>query len=254
MPEDLISGDLNFHSIYIHAGITSTVTTSFSGPDPIGFGPQGLTFDGGKPLRRYGNLISAGESLESIFIHAGVTSTITTSFSIPGAGTESGPITITVDASGNLISVRAQELAKGTIRIHAGITDTITTSFSSPFNNCRGITVDASGNLISDDMQTYSGYIHAGITSTITTSFTIAAWYINGIEVSEAGNLIVADYFKDTIHIHAGITSTVTTSFSSPHTFPWPLTLRGPVWAPAAYPLIGKPLVAPMIVERPKIR
>jgi len=228
MPEDLISGDLNVHSIYIHSGITSTVTTSFSGPDLIGFGPQGLTFDGGKPTRRYGNLVSADESMETIYIHDGVTSTITTSFSMPEAGTESGPVTITVDASGNLISARAQESRPGSVRIHAGITSTVTTSFSTPFSNCRGITVDASGNLISDDVGTQSVYIHAGITSTITTSFSAA--YHNGLEISEAGNLIAAKYWdpEDYIVIHAGITSTVTTSFMSPATHPWGITLNNP--------------------------
>jgi len=228
MPEDLISGDVNSKSIYIHSGITSTVTTSFSFPVLVGMGTQGLTFDGGAPTRRFGNLLSIDESVESIHVHDGVTSTITTSFSIPGFGTESGPVTITVDASGNLISARAQESRQGTVRIHAGITDTVTTSFSTPFNNCRGITVDASGNLISDDIGTQSVYIHAGITSTITTSFSAA--YHNDLEVSEAGNLIAAKYWdpEDYIAIHAGITSTVTTSFKSPATFPWGLTLRNP--------------------------
>ncbi|MCW4051277.1 MAG: hypothetical protein NWE89_16255 [Candidatus Bathyarchaeota archaeon] len=218
---------MNFDSIYLHAGITSTITTSFSSVLTGAMDPEGLTLDGGVPTRRSGNLISSGESSNSVFIHVGITSTITTSFShLPPP--EAGPIDVTVDASGNLITSRCEW--QDTIRIHAGITDTVTTSFSTPAGDCRGITIDASGNLISDDAGTFSGYIHAGITSTITTSFSIAASYIDCIEVSEAGNLLVTDYNLDRIYIHAGITSTVTSFFASPKSFPWGLTIRHPGW------------------------
>ncbi|GAH78658.1 unnamed protein product, partial [marine sediment metagenome] len=54
MSENLISADFDSCSIYIHSGITSTITTSFSHPDPP---PMGLTLDGG------GNLICAGGPL-----------------------------------------------------------------------------------------------------------------------------------------------------------------------------------------------
>jgi len=227
MPEDLISSDANYGSIYIHSGITSTVTTSFSSPASA---PQGLTFSGGVPTRRYGNLVSAAAG--KVYIHVGVTSTITTSFNIPS----SGEIGITVDTSGNLISARAGD---ETVRIHAGITSTVTTSFSTPGGDVRGITLDASGNLISVDIGTHSVYIHSGITSTITTSFTIAAFYINGLEITEAGNLLAADYNLDRIYIHSGITSTVTTSFNSPKSKPWGLTLRNPP-TDASTDLLGK--------------
>ena len=228
MSEDLISTDVNFFSIYIHSGITSTITTSFSSPWIIGLGPQALTFDGGVPTRRSGNLINASESSESVFIHVGVTSTITTSFSMPDLA-DWGPIAITVDASGNLISARAEGFK--TVRIHAGITNTVTTSFSTPASNCRGITVDASGNLISADAALTKIYIHAGITSTITTSFVLVPYALpNDVEITEAGNLITIDYFKTNVFIHSGITVTITTSFSCPKNFPWGVTIRHPGW------------------------
>lgn len=167
MSEDLISGDMNFSSIYLHAGITSTITTSFSCVVTGVMFPEGLTFDGGVPTRRSGNLIISGEATNSVYIHVGVTSTITTSFShVPPP--EGGPLDITVDASGNLISDDA-----GTFSgyIHAGITSTITTSFTIAAFYIDGIEVSEAGNLIVTDYNLDRIYIHSGITSTVTTSF-----------------------------------------------------------------------------------
>lgn len=72
--KNLISCDSGSASIYIHSGITSTITTSFSSPKPS---PRGLAYDGA-------NLISSDTLSFSIYIHSGVTKTITTSFSSPG--------------------------------------------------------------------------------------------------------------------------------------------------------------------------
>lgn len=122
--------------------------------------PTGLTLDGS------GNLISAGGGFldTAIFIHSGITSTVTTSF----AGPSDDPMGLTIDGSGNLISVDWYE---DRIYIHSGITSTITTSFASPAAEPRCLTLDGSGNLISSDSTNDSIYIHSSITSTVTTSF-----------------------------------------------------------------------------------
>ncbi|KKL07471.1 hypothetical protein LCGC14_2585680, partial [marine sediment metagenome] len=72
MVDNLISGDTNNDSHYIHSGITSTITTSFSSPTT---NPRGLGLDSSD------NLISADSQTDSIHVHSGITSTITTSFS-----------------------------------------------------------------------------------------------------------------------------------------------------------------------------
>ena len=71
---NLISADSTADKIYVHSGVTSTITTSFSSPGNL---PAGLAYDGA-------NLISADLNAAKIFVHTGVTSTITTSFSSPG--------------------------------------------------------------------------------------------------------------------------------------------------------------------------
>ena len=121
----LISCDDNSDSIYIHSGVTSTITTSFSSPS---MGPNGLAYDGA-------NLISSDYFVSSVYIHTGVTSTITTSFSSPGLF----PTGLAYDGA-NLISC---DLTNDSIYIHTGVTSTITTSFSSPSTTPRGLALYA---------------------------------------------------------------------------------------------------------------
>ena len=207
---DLMSVDVstNVWTIYIHDGISGTITTSFSTPNNQ---PQDLTIDAN------GNLISMDLIEQSVYIHDGITSTVTTSFSTPN----NEPRGMTLDSSGNLIT---SDSVEDSIYIHDGITDTITTSFSSPNGAPKGLTIDAAGNLISADSTEDSIYIHDGITDTITTSFSSPNGTPTGLSIDGSGNLLSADRVRDSIYVHVGITSTISTSFSSPDESPNGLT------------------------------
>lgn len=210
---DLISSDADNASIYLHVGITNTISTSFSTPENS---PRGITLDSG------GNLISVGDTDDSVFIHVGVTSTISTSFSTPG----SDPRGATITAGGNLIT---SDSTLNSFYLHVGVTSTISTSFSGPGaypgNQPWDLTLDDDENLIHCDVISRSIYIHVGITSTISTSFSAPA--VNPTGLTYNGELISASANNDSIYVHSGITNVVSTSFSSPSSSPQGLTLIG---------------------------
>ena len=70
---NLISCDSYVDKIYVHSGISATITTSFASPYTF---PQGLAFDGV-------NLISCDSNADKIYVHSGISATITTSFASP---------------------------------------------------------------------------------------------------------------------------------------------------------------------------
>ena len=181
---NLISGDFDTNpgTIYIHSGISSTITTSFSSPDGS---PKGITVD-----PNTGNLISIGDTTDKIYVHDGISSTTTNNFSTPS----SNPLGLTIDPNtGNLISID-QSTNPGKIYVHSGISST-TTSFDSPGNFPRGLTIDPNGNLISGDNGTNKIYIHDGISSQITSSFDAPDSYPKGLTIDpNTGNLIVVAY------------------------------------------------------------
>ena len=210
MPDNLISADSDTNRIYIHSGITVTITDSFNGPNGT---PDGLTYDGT-------NLISGDYGTgDKIYIHSGITVTITNSFSSP----DIRPRGLTYDGT-NLISADS-----GTNRIykHSGITSTITDSFASPSGSPHGLTYDGA-NLISADYGTGKVYIHSGITVTITNSFSSPSITPRGLTY-DGTNLISADSSTNRIYKHSGITSTITDSFASPNS-----KLRGLAYEVAA--------------------
>ena len=195
----LISGDIEEHKIYLHTGITSTITTSFNSPANY---PTEVTYDGT-------NLISIYMIVTKIYVHSGITSTITTSFNSPAAE----PYGLTYDGA-NLIS---SSVNTNKIYIHSGITSSITTSFNAPGESPSGLTYDGTNLISSDYYDLDSIYIHSGITSTITTSFSSPSTGPTGLAY-DGVNLISGDSIANKIYIHSGITSTVTTSFNSPLT------------------------------------
>jgi hypothetical protein len=75
--------------IYVHDGISSTISSSFASPGTL---PSGLAFDDT-------NLISCDSDTDMIYVHDGISSTILSSFSSPGTGITS----LTFDGT-NLIS------------------------------------------------------------------------------------------------------------------------------------------------------
>jgi len=70
---NLISCDYDAKKIYVHSGISATITTSFASPSTY---PRGLTLDGV-------NLISSDSDADKIYVHSGISATITTSFASP---------------------------------------------------------------------------------------------------------------------------------------------------------------------------
>ena len=117
----MASSDGGVDKIFIHSGITSTITDSYASPGPTGQVLGGLAFDNS------GNLISAGgSSPNKIYTHSGNTSTITSSFNYPSGNGVQG---LFVDSSNNLISLDSTEHK---ILKHSGITDTITDSWTIP--------------------------------------------------------------------------------------------------------------------------
>ncbi|GAG75932.1 unnamed protein product, partial [marine sediment metagenome] len=100
----LISCDDVTHTIYIHSGITSSISSSFLSPSTS---PYGLAYDGT-------NLISCDtDSTNKIYIHTGVSSGVSSFFASPG-GTPTG---LTYDGT-NLISCDA---GTNRIYIHTGV-------------------------------------------------------------------------------------------------------------------------------------
>jgi 6-phosphogluconolactonase (cycloisomerase 2 family) len=72
---NLISCDLGEDKIYIHDGITSSISSSFSSPATSIFG---LAYDGE-------NLISTDLTEDKIYIHDGITATVDSSFDSPAS-------------------------------------------------------------------------------------------------------------------------------------------------------------------------
>lgn len=182
--KNIISCDASADLIYIHLGMSSTISSSFASP---GSGPFGLAFDGT-------NLISCDSTSSLIYIHSGVTSTISSSFSTPGSVIRG----LTFDTeTGNLISCDADT---ETIYIHSGITSTISSSFASPGSSPTGLTFDST-NLISCDAVSDLIYIHSGVTSTVSSSFSTPATVPLGLAFDDT-NLISVDNLSNTIYIH----------------------------------------------------
>ncbi|MBA7549239.1 hypothetical protein ES705_41715 [subsurface metagenome] len=196
----LISCDDDTHTIYIHTGITSSISSSFLSPSTS---PYGLTYDGT-------NLISCDVAANRIYIHTGVSSGVTSSFLSP-----SGYITgLTYDGT-NLISCDA---GTNKIYIHSGITSSISSFFTTPVLGCYGLTYDGT-NLISCDYFTHTIYIHSGVSSGVSSSFASPDNSPSGLAF-DGTNLISCDAGTKMIYIHSGITSSISSSFASPAAIP----------------------------------
>jgi len=203
---NLISCDSSTDKIYIHSGITASISSSFASPSQA---PGGLAYDGT-------NLISCDSyTADKIYIHSGITASISSSFASPA----SIPTGLTY-ISPNLISCDDDQ---NEIYVHTGITSTIDRSFSAPLFEVHGLAYDGT-NLISCTNNPDKIYIHSGITASISTSYTSPGAWPSGLAY-DGTNLISCDYASEMIYIHSGITSTITNSFASPSIDPKGLTL-----------------------------
>jgi len=102
---NLISCDNATDTIYIHDGITSTISSSFASPASY---PNWLAFD-------WTNLISCDRVSDTIYIHDWITSTILSSISTPATATSWLAYTwtnlISCDLNSNLIYIYNQNTA-----------------------------------------------------------------------------------------------------------------------------------------------
>jgi len=192
----LISCDDITHTIYIHIGIGSPISSSFLSPSTS---PYGLTYDGT-------NLISCDVDSHKIYIHTGITSSISSSFASPSAA----PMGLIFDGT-NLISC---DSGTDRIYVHTGITSSISSFFASPALGCYGLTYDGT-NLISCDYFTHTIYIHTGVSSGVSSSFASPSNSPSGLAF-DGTNLISCDANTQMIYVHSGITSSVSYSFASP--------------------------------------
>jgi len=162
------------------------------------------------------NLISSNWTwtIDTLYIHEWITSTVTSTFSTPWWS----PNDIAIDTSWNLVST---DWTTDKFYVHSWVTDTITTSFSTPAVASVWITIDSLDNLISVDYTARTIYIHTWITSTITSTFVSSTTTPQWMGIDNQDNLISASA-TDWIYVHSWITSTITTSFDSPYiTLTW---------------------------------
>jgi hypothetical protein len=162
----------------------------FNGPE---YGCQGLSFDGT-------NLISAGGSTDTIYVHDGITGAISSSFAGPSGVSILG-LTI---YRGNLISS-----SPSTLYIHSGISASISSSFSLPSR--PGLAMYGN-NLLSCTGSTL--YIHSGISASILSSFSLPGSSCRGIAY-DGNNLISMDSGTGLIYIHDGVSSRILYSTSA---------------------------------------
>jgi len=167
---------------------------------------SGLTFDTDNE-----NLISATVQSGSrkIFIHAGLTSTVSSSFAAPTNNIGS----LAFDSStGNLLS--AEDYGgtgnKGLLRIHDGVSSTILSSFDLPGENVNGITYDSkNGNLISSGHNPNKIYIHSGVTSSVSSSFTPPSGSPYGLAFDGTNLASTYSISPYKAYFHDGVTSTI---------------------------------------------
>lgn len=216
MPENLISCSSNTSKVYVHSGITSTVTDSFSSP---GGSPSGLSMDGA------GNLVFKAFDNATIFVMSGISGTVQTSFSAVGDNSGRG-VGLSLTTSGNLLrNQQSGDTLSGVVYTHSGITATISSSFSHSIPGTNDIAIDFSGNLLLADHDGGVIYKMSGLSATQSASFNAAE--ITGpvgLTLDASGNLISSDVGSATIYIYSGVSSTVSSSFASPAASPRGLT------------------------------
>lgn len=204
---DLVTSNTNFDVIYIHDGISDTISSSFTSP---GLTPSGLTTDGTDLFS------SDGSGTSAIYRHSGVTSTITSSFA-----TGYKPMDLAFDGT-NIINV---DFFNKKIIKYVGITSTVDTSFSTTFKSA-GLTV-LGGNLIVGDTEVFKIFVHSGITSTITDSFGSPSGAVNGLASSNDVDLLSVSN-NNRLWTHSGLTSTTTSDFALPSTSSFGATIVQP--------------------------
>ena len=205
----LISVDNGTLLVYLHSGVSATISSSFAAPESTT--SDGASMDGTGSL-----LLNCNNS--KLYKMVGVSSTINNSFNHGRDGTD-----ISLSPAGNLL---VADYIVDKVWVFSGISATVVDSFAVVDTTINGITVDFSGNLISTGHITDRIYIHSGIGATITSSFTANSDEPRGLALDTAGNLLsVSSWTLVRIRTHAGITATITTSFTPPGSAPRGITM-----------------------------
>lgn len=155
----------NFGSIYVHSGISSTLTGSFAAA-PI-TSSLGITVDSSN------NLISLhqdGVDPALTYFHSGISSTITGSIPLLTIY----DIGLTIDSNNNIYHLNGLNKY---IYIHSGSSTTITGSFLAGGVNPQYLCVDGNDNIFNQSifnaiLQPEGVFFHSGATSVITGSIT----------------------------------------------------------------------------------
>jgi len=148
-----------------------------------------------------GNLISCDPTEAKIYIHSGITTTVSSSFDAPGTGL---PVAVAVDSSGNLYTVD-QPGTGGVIYKHSGITSSTTSNISVgslPYD----ITFDTDDNLIT--CRTSSIIKYEGFSTTVDTTLTAPGSNTFGVAIDGDGNLWSFDSSSNEITKHLGFSET----------------------------------------------
>jgi hypothetical protein len=240
---NLVSAQSDTYTVYIHSGITATISSTFSisALDAMGiayaYTPAGISYVSGatevqSPTLQLsyvsgatkllpateGNLVSSDQDEDRVYIHSGITDTITSSFQLLGGS--GNPRGITQDLLGNLIWTRNGDK----LYINEGMTNTITTSYfmSGSRLGARGLAMKSDGDMLSGGW-TISGFgivedvlLHSGTTSTAAVQFTIPIDNTEGLDLDGDENLVSISVpsSNSEVLIHSGITDTITSSFT----------------------------------------
>ncbi len=168
-----------------------------------------------------GNMITA--SATTVYIHSGITSSISSSFAAPGTGTDLDALGYD-STTGSLIISAKDSSGSGnfTIYMMTGVTSSISSQYltpigfgtSNPNNGAQEIKAITSinGNLVLANQNTYDTfYTMTGITSTVSSAFASPGAQPGGLAWTGV-NLMSSDEQNDLLYTHSGNSSTVTSS------------------------------------------
>lgn len=179
---NLNAGEVPTDRLPLELRITQEVVSSFASPSLL---ISGMCFDGQ-------NLISCDSGTDLIYIHSGVTSGISSSFTSP-----SEPSSLAFDGE-NLIILSS---VTDTIYVMDGISSSVLSQFSTEDSSVSSITFDGS-NLVSVSLNGLV-YIHNGITSSVSSTYSIASTSI--LDLSFNGYTFTAcDVVANTINTYSG--------------------------------------------------
>lgn len=167
--DNLISIDSGSDQIFLHTGITSTITTTIAAPASA---PQGCAW-------HKGDLYSSDSGTDLIYRHDGFSTTILATVAAPDGGVQD--ITFVGD---NLV---LSGFSTNMIYVMDGFSATILEQFAEPGSSITGITYDGV-NLITNDDVTDLIYVHEGVSATVQYTFpTPNGGTAQGVAVSSSG-------------------------------------------------------------------